>query len=100
LKPVSPARRTSPAKLKTSLERRPLGWHPAVRVAWFSARQSCHLFVDGEHHPLPERLTGFAELLGASRALDTERLQRLAANPQVQSLLLAWLDAGQLVWDP
>jgi len=100
LKPVAPARRTNASKLKAGMERRRLGWHPAVRVAWFSARQSCHLFVDGEHHPLPERLTGFAELLGASRALDTERLQRLAANPQVQSLLLAWLDAGQLVWDP
>lgn len=99
LKPVPPARRSSGAKLQEMLGRgRSLCWHPAVRVAWFSVRQACHLFVDGQHYPLPERLTGFAELMGESRALDAERMKRHAADPQLQALLLEWLDKGQLEW--
>jgi hypothetical protein len=61
-------------------------------------RQACHLFVDGKHHALPERLTSFAESLGESRELDTSRLSRLLANPTVETLLLGWLDTGQLEW--
>jgi 50S ribosomal protein L16 3-hydroxylase len=100
LKPVPLARRTGAARLKDGLSRRGLGWHPAVRMAWFSARQACHVFVDGKHYPLAERLTSFAELLGESRTLDTAKLARLATNAEVQALLLEWLDTGQLVWDP
>ncbi|HEY3858915.1 MAG TPA: cupin domain-containing protein [Gammaproteobacteria bacterium] len=99
LKPVAPARRSSVARLKEMLEHdRVLDWHPAVRVAWFSVRQACHLFVDGKHYPLPERLTGFAELVGEGRALDPARLLRHALDPLLQGLLLEWLDAGQLEW--
>ena len=99
LRPVPPARRTNIARLKEMLERgRALDWHPAVRVAWFSVRQACHLFVDGKHYPLPERLTGFAELMGESRTLDATRLKRHVGDPQLQTLLLEWLDSGQLEW--
>ena len=99
LRPVSAGRRTSAAKLKTQLQRgRSLAWHPAVRVAWFSVRQACHVFVDGKHQPLPERLTGFAELIGETHMLDSTRLMRFLSNREVEALLLAWLDAGQLEW--
>ena len=99
LRPIPPGRRTGAAKLKAGLQKgRALAWHPAVRVAWFSVRQACHVFVDGKHHPLPERLTGFAELIGESRVLDAARLSRLLANRDVEALLLGWLDAGQLEW--
>ncbi|HSN17483.1 MAG TPA: cupin domain-containing protein [Gammaproteobacteria bacterium] len=99
LKPLPLARRTNAVKLRANLQSgRTLAWHPAVRVAWFSARQACHVFVDGKHHPLSERLSGFAELLGESRKLDGSRLLRLLANQEVESLLLEWLDGGQLEW--
>ncbi len=99
LRPVPPARCSSVAKLKTSLERgRSLGWNSAVRVAWFTARQHCHLFVDGQHYHLPERLTGFAELVGDTRLLDPARTLRLLHKPELAKLLLEWLDAGQLEW--
>jgi 50S ribosomal protein L16 3-hydroxylase len=99
LKPASPARRTSAARFKEQMERgKQLTWNPAVRVAWFSARQACHLFVDGKHHPLPERHTGFAELMGASRRPDMDKLRRLLKDEQVKSLLIGWLDTGQLEW--
>jgi 50S ribosomal protein L16 3-hydroxylase len=99
LKPVPPARRSSAGRLKDMLDRgRVLAWHPAVRVAWFSVRQACHVFVDGAHYPLEERLTGFAELVGEARRLDPARLRRHAEDPQLQALLLEWLDAGQLEW--
>jgi 50S ribosomal protein L16 3-hydroxylase len=99
LRPVPPSRRTSAARLEGQLERgRQLAWHPAVRFAWFSVRQACHLFVDGRHYPLPEKYTGFAELLGASRSPDMARLKRMAGDEQLRALLLAWLDAGQLEW--
>lgn len=99
LKPAPPVRRTSEARFKEQLAReRQLAWHPAVRVAWFSARQACHLFVDGKHHPLPERHTGFAELMGSSRHPDMDKLKRLLKDEQLRSLLIGWLDAGQLEW--
>jgi 50S ribosomal protein L16 3-hydroxylase len=99
LKPVPPARRTSEARFKQQLEHgRRLAWHPAVRVAWFSVRQACHLFVDGRHHPLSERYTGFAELLGGSRHPDMDKLKRLLKDEQLRTLLIGWLDAGQLEW--
>ncbi|HEY1771722.1 MAG TPA: cupin domain-containing protein [Gammaproteobacteria bacterium] len=99
LRPLPPARRSNVTRLMDMLERgRTLSWNPAVRVAWFSVRQACHLFVDGKHYPLPERLTGFAELMGESRVLDTDRLKRHAVAPELQTLLLEWLDAGQLEW--
>jgi len=99
LRPVPSSRRTGTARFKAALDKgRTLAWHPAVRVAWFGARQACHLFVDGRHYPLAERLTGFAELLGGSRTLDAAKLKRLASNPELEKYLLAWLDAGQLVW--
>jgi hypothetical protein len=99
LKPAPPARRTSEARLKQRLEHgRQLAWHPAVRVAWFSVRQACHLFVDGRHHPLSERHTGFAELLGGSRHPDMDKLKRLLKDEQLRTLLMGWLDAGQLEW--
>jgi len=99
LRPVPPPRRTSSARFKAVLDKgRALAWHPAVRVAWFGARQTCHLFVDGKHYPLPERLAGFAELLGQSRTLDGAKLKRLVTKPELEKLLLTWLDAGQLVW--
>jgi hypothetical protein len=69
-----------------------------VRVAWFSVRQACHLFVDGKHYPLPERLTVFAELMGEARRLDLVKLRRHTEDPQLQALLLEWLNAGQLEW--
>lgn len=101
LKPPVPARRCTPARLKASLEQgRPLGWHRAARYAWFGARQACHLFVDGQHHMLPEKLTEFAELLGEARRFDGERLSRFAADPLVTALLLQWINQGQLVWTP
>ncbi|HEY3859934.1 MAG TPA: cupin domain-containing protein [Gammaproteobacteria bacterium] len=99
LRPEALARRTGAARLANQLERgRPLAWHPAVRVAWFSVRQACHLFVDGKHYPLAERLTGFAESMGEARRLDPAKLRRHAEEPELQSLLLEWLDAGQLEW--
>ena len=99
LKPPPPTRRASIAALKTALARgRRLGWHPAVRVAWFAARQTCYLFVDGQHHPLPERFAAFAELMGDSREFKAAKLARLADNPPLGKLLLAWLDAGLLRW--
>ena len=99
LKPAPPARMTSAARFDEQLARdRQLAWHPAVRVAWFSARQACHLFVDGRHYPLPERHTGFAELLGTGRLPDMAKLKRLTGDEQLRSLLLAWLDAGLMGW--
>jgi 50S ribosomal protein L16 3-hydroxylase len=99
LRPEAPARRTSAARLKDRLGRgQTLAWHPAVRVAWFSVRQACHLFVDGKHYPLPERLTVFAELMGEARRLDLVKLRRHTEDTQLQALLLEWLDAGQLEW--
>lgn len=99
LRPVPPSRRSSGAKVREMLERgRGLRWHPAVRLAWFSVRQACHLFVDGKHYPLPERLTGFAELMGESRTLDAARVSRHAGDPALQALLLEWIDTGQLEW--
>lgn len=100
LKPEARASRLGNARLEAMLKRgRRFSWHPAVRVAWFSVRQTCHLFVDGKHYPLAERSTDFAELLGASRRPDMTRLIRLMGNAELKSLLLEWLDAGQLVWD-
>lgn len=99
LKPNPPARRTDSAKLHYALVKgKRLDWHPAVRVAWFSAKRICHLFVDGEHHPLSHKLAGFAALMGDSRGFSAKQLLRLLDNPQVCRLLLQWLDAGQLVW--
>ena len=99
LRPVPPGRRANAVKLRAGLQKgRTLAWHPAVRVAWFSVRQACHVFVDGKHHALSERLTGFAELLGESRELDSARLSRLLATPTVEACLLGWLDSGQLEW--
>jgi 50S ribosomal protein L16 3-hydroxylase len=99
LKPVPPARRSSASKLKDRLgSGQILGWNPAVRVAWFSVRLACHLFVDGKHYPLPEKLTGFAELMGEARCFDADKLRRHAKDPQLQALLLEWIDAGQLEW--
>lgn len=99
LRPPPPARRTTVAALKARLVKgQRLGWHPAARVAWFASRQACHLFVDGQHHPLPERLTGFAALVGDRREFEAAKLVRLADNPQLGGLLLAWLDAGLLRW--
>ena len=99
LKPVAPARHSTTSRFEQQLERgKQLAWHPAVRVAWFSARQACHLFVDGKHHPLSERHTGFAELLGASRLPDMPKLKRLAGDEQLQALLVGWLDTGQMEW--
>jgi 50S ribosomal protein L16 3-hydroxylase len=101
LRPEAPARRSNAVKLKDRLGRgQTLGWNPGVRVAWFSVRQACHLFVDGKHYPLPEKLTGFAELMGEARRIDAEKLRRHAQDPQLQALLLEWLDAGQLEWKP
>ena len=99
LRPAPPARRISAARLEEQLERgRQLAWHPAVRFAWFSVRQACHLFVDGKHHPLPERHTGFAELLGASRTPDMGKLRRMVNDAQLRDLLLGWLETGQMEW--
>lgn len=97
LRPTPTARRCTPTLLKQRLGRgRPLAWHPAVRVAWFDVRQSCHLFVDGAHHLLPDRLAGFAQLLGDQRQFEAAALSRLAKDPLVESLLRAFIDAGQL----
>jgi len=99
LKPVPPTRRTGAAKLKTGLAKgRRLAWNPAVRVAWFAARQTCHLFVDGKHHPLPPRLASFAELMGDGRSFTAKDLLQLTHHPEAGRLLLQWLDAVQLVW--
>ncbi len=99
LKPSPPARRCTPALLKARLKQgKFLRWHPAVRVAWFDARRSCHLFVDGVHHPLPARLAGFVRMLGDSRVLDAGGLLRHAANPIAQDLLLGCINAGQCTW--
>jgi 50S ribosomal protein L16 3-hydroxylase len=99
LRPEPPARRTGAARLIDMLVRgRTPAWHPAVRVTWFSVRQACHLFVDGRHYPLAERLTGFAEAVGEARRLDPVKLRRHAEDPELQSLILEWLDAGQLEW--
>jgi hypothetical protein len=67
-------------------------------VAWFADRRACHLFVDGEHHPLPKRLASFAELVGDRRELDPAKLRRQFDHGVVSTLLLAWLDSGQLEW--
>ena len=99
LRPLPPARRSSAARFKEQLERgKQLAWHPAVRFAWFSVRQACHLFVDGRHYALPERDTGFAELLGAGRRPDMARLRRMLVDERLRVLVLTWLDSGQLEW--
>lgn len=101
LKPVPPRRRNSLPILKAALVKgRRLGWHPAVRVAWFADRQACHVFVDGVHHPLPRRLAGFAELVGDRREPDPAILRRLLDDEVASALLLGWLDSGQLRWAP
>ena len=99
LMPAPPARRTGAAQLKTGLAKgKRLGWHPAVRVAWFASRQGCHLFVDGKHYPLPSRLVAFVELMGDECRFTAEELNRFANHPLACRLLLQWLDVGQLVW--
>lgn len=98
LRPTPPSRRCTPALLKQRLGRdKPLAWHPAVRVAWFDARQSCHLFVDGAHHQLPDRLASFAQLLGDQRRFVAAELGRMAKDPLVESLLRGFIGAGQLI---
>lgn len=98
LRPIPPARRCTPALLKRKLSRgKPLGWHPAVRVAWFDARQNRHLFVDGAHHVLPDRLAEFAQLLGDRRRFEAAELSRLVKDPLAETLLRGFIDAGQLV---
>lgn len=99
LKPQPPSRRCTPAILKARLkEGRSLRWHPAVRVAWFGTRRSSHLFVDGVHHTLPQRLSGLAQLLGDARQLDPQALLRHAAKPGAEALLLQFINAGQCTW--
>ena len=99
LRPMPPARRSSAARLDEQLERgKQLAWHPAVRFAWFSVRQACHLFVDGRHYALPERDTAFAELLGAGRRPDMARLRRMLVDERLRTLVRSWLASGQLEW--
>lgn len=99
LKPVPPTRRTTAIQLRGGLTKgKRLAWHPAVRVAWYTARRAAHLFVDGEHHPLPHRLAGFAELMGDGRCFTARQLLKLLDNPETSRHLLQWLNAGQLVW--
>lgn len=99
LRPAPLTRRCTPALLKARLKAgRSLRWHAAVRVAWFDARRVCHLFVDGTHHPLPERLTGFAQLLGDTRTLEAAALLRYVGNAAVEPLLLQFINAGQCAW--
>lgn len=99
LRPVPLTRRCTPALLKARLkEGRSLRWHAAVRVAWFDARRTCHLFVDGAHHPLPERLTGFAQLLGDARTMEGSMLMRYLSDSAVEPLLLQFINAGQCTW--
>jgi 50S ribosomal protein L16 3-hydroxylase len=99
LKPVPRRRRSDKTALKAGLAKgRGLAWHAAVRVAWFAGRRGCHLFVDGEHHPLPTRLAGFARMVGDERELDPVKLRRMLNDVTASTLLLAWLDSGQLEW--
>ena len=99
LKPQPPRRRCGAATFKARLAQgRGLRWHPAIRVAWFRGRGDCHLFVDGEHHPLPSPLAGFARLLGDSRLMDARTLLRYATKPAAQTLLLRFIDDGLCSW--
>lgn len=97
LKPPAGERRWTPQRLKQKLARgQPLAWHPAVRVAWFDSRRTYHLFVDGEHHPLPVKLAGFVQLLGDHRRFSATEIRRHMRDPLAESLLRRFLDAGQL----
>lgn len=99
LRPEPPVKRCSPALLKARLkEGRALRWHAAVRVAWFDARHHSHLFVDGVHYPEPHRLAGLVRLLGDARQLPADQLLRHLGAPGADSLLLQFIDAGQLAW--
>ena len=99
LKPQPPVRRCTAALLRARLKQgRGLRWHPAVRVAWFDARRHSHLFVDGVHHPLPQKLLGLAQLLGDAQALEARSLLRHVARPGVEALLLRFINAGQCIW--
>ncbi len=99
LRPEPPGRLSSTTVLKQKLTQgRGLRWHPAVRVAWFQARRGWHLFVDGTHHPLPSQLGGFAQLLADSRHMEAKTLRPHVAKPEVQALLLGFINTGQLLW--
>lgn len=99
LQPQPPARRSTAAALKAKLAAgHGLRWHPAVRVAWFKTDNTCHLFVDGAHYPLPRQSTGFVQLLGDSRHMDARTLWRHSAKPLCQALLLQFINAGQCAW--
>ena len=99
LKPMPPPRRCTPAQLRERLKQgRALHWHPAVRIAWFDAQRTCHLFVDGAHHPLPGRLSGLARMLGDTRVLEAAKLRHHAGDPTAEALLLDFINAGQCTW--
>lgn len=93
-------RRMSRAELKSRLNGgRHLAWHPAVRTAWFAARRTCHLFVDGAHHRLQGHNAGYGQLLGDRRRFASKDLLRAADIPELAALLLEWLDSGQMRWE-
>ena len=97
LRPAVAARRCTPMRLKQRLARdKPLAWHPAVRVAWFDTRRTCHFFVNGKHHALPSKLARFARLLGDQRRFTAAELQRHIRDPLAESLIRSFIDAGQL----
>jgi len=99
LRPVPSRRLANRTELKRRIKGgKRLAWHPAVRVAWFYSRRSCHLFVDGAHHILPARHKNFVELMGDERKFEAAELRRPVDNAQLRALLLEWLNAGQLQW--
>ena len=99
LRPQPPARRLTLARLQERLAAgKALAWDPAVRLAWFGARQAAHLFVDGKHHVLPDKFSIFAELVTDNRRLEAVALMRYATDPATGPLLLEFVNAGQLRW--
>ena len=99
LLPLPPTRRLTQTRLEERLASgKALAWHPAVRLAWFGARQAAHLFVDGRHHVLPDKYSAFAELITDNRLLKAPTLARYVADPVTGPLLLELVNAGQLRW--
>lgn len=99
LQPPALSRRITAPRLRQRLAAgKALAWHPAVRLAWFDARQATHLFVDGRHHVLPDKFSAFAELITDRRRLEAPALARYAADPVAGPLLLEFINAGQLGW--
>ena len=99
LQPLPLTRKLTLARFKERLAvGKALAWHPSVRLAWYDARQTTHLFIDGKHYVLPDKHSAFAELITDNRRLEADALGRYASDAVTGPLLLDIVNAGQLKW--